>query len=229
MSEPDVIFVSYDEPNADENFARLLTFAPHAKRLHGVKGIYNAYQAAADMSEAPYFYMVDGDSWVLDGMTFGMAGQVPAEIYTWRSVNAVNGLVSRTGAVKLMSCRVVRMRPGAADFFGSMTGRRRIIHVAASENRFNASPFLAWRDAYRECAKLAAASVSDPSGQKLQVWQTRGGDKPFGAWSLIGARMGAELGRRDSGAALGLINDHEFLHETFSRLNGAAGSPGDAP
>ena len=35
----DIIFISFDEPNADENWKLLKEIAPHAKRVHGVKGI----------------------------------------------------------------------------------------------------------------------------------------------------------------------------------------------
>jgi hypothetical protein len=226
-ADPDVIFVSYDEPNADANFARLRELAPRARRLHGIEGIYNAYQAAADLSETPFFFMVDGDTWILDGVDFRMPDALPADIYTWRSVNAVNGLEARTGALKLIRRRAVRsMKPDAIDFFGSMQGARRTVRQLASENRFNASPFLTWRGAYRECAKLASATFIDPSQKKLEVWQTLGADKPFGVWSLIGARMGAELGRRDGGAALSLINDHGHMDETFRKLQTITGPLG---
>ena len=36
ISEYDVVFISYDEPNADENWAHLQSICPWAKRSHGV-------------------------------------------------------------------------------------------------------------------------------------------------------------------------------------------------
>ena len=38
ISEYDVVFISYDEPNADENWAHLQSICPWAKRSHGVFG-----------------------------------------------------------------------------------------------------------------------------------------------------------------------------------------------
>jgi hypothetical protein len=223
-ADPDVIFVSYDEPNADANFARLQSLAPAARRLHGIEGIYNAYQAAAELSQTRYFFMIDGDTWIRDGVTFRIPDGKPADIYTWRSVNAVNGLEARTGALKLIRRGAARsMKSDAIDFFASMTGVRRTIRLLASENRFNASPLLTWRGAFRECAKLASATFIDPSQRKLEVWQTLGAEKPFGLWSLIGARMGAELGRRDGGAAMDLINDKAYLEQTFQDLRDRLG------
>ena len=43
----DIVFLSYDEPNADKNYADLLNKAPWAKRVHGVKGFDAAHKAAA--------------------------------------------------------------------------------------------------------------------------------------------------------------------------------------
>ena len=36
--DQDIIFLSYDEPNAEKNYADLLSKFPWAKRVHGVEG-----------------------------------------------------------------------------------------------------------------------------------------------------------------------------------------------
>ena len=36
INEFDIVFISYDEPNADENYNNLIEKAPWAKRSHGV-------------------------------------------------------------------------------------------------------------------------------------------------------------------------------------------------
>ena len=38
ISDFDVVYISYDEPNAERNWADLLSKCPWAKRVHGVKG-----------------------------------------------------------------------------------------------------------------------------------------------------------------------------------------------
>ena len=43
----DVFFISYNEQYADENFEALLDKAPLAKRVDGIKGIFNAHKHAA--------------------------------------------------------------------------------------------------------------------------------------------------------------------------------------
>ena len=47
----DVIQISYHEHEADENFEILQHYAPHAKRVQGVKGIFAAHKAAAEIAE----------------------------------------------------------------------------------------------------------------------------------------------------------------------------------
>jgi hypothetical protein len=49
--EQDIIFLSYDEPNAEKNYADLLTKVPWAKRVHGVKGSDAAHKACAAKCE----------------------------------------------------------------------------------------------------------------------------------------------------------------------------------
>ena len=48
INEFDIVFISYDEPNADENYNNLIEKAPWAKRSHGVFGSDAAPKAAAD-------------------------------------------------------------------------------------------------------------------------------------------------------------------------------------
>ena len=62
ITEFDVIFISYDEPNADENFADLLNKCPWAKRSHGVHGSDAAHKAAAKLSDTERFVGVDADN-----------------------------------------------------------------------------------------------------------------------------------------------------------------------
>ena len=66
----DIIFLSYDEPNADINFNLLKGRFPYVKRVHGVKGIATAHKAAADLAETRLFYVIDGDTEVFQSFDF---------------------------------------------------------------------------------------------------------------------------------------------------------------
>ena len=66
----DVIQISYFEENADEHFEILQMFAPHAKRVEGVKGIFEAHKAAAKIAETNCFYVVDADAVIEETFKF---------------------------------------------------------------------------------------------------------------------------------------------------------------
>jgi hypothetical protein len=236
---PDVIFISFEEPDADANFARLLKFAPHARRVHHVAGIFNAYRAALALVSTPYFFVVDGDNWILDGFRFVAPPETEqADIWMWRARNGVNGLELMNGALKLLNREaVMSMDAGALDFTASMKGSQRVINFVASETRFNSSPFLAWRSGFRECAKFANGLVDNPSIPRImKIWQTVGADKPNGHWCMLGARMGADFGRRFAGTeVLRSINDMAWMKSEFEKAARAhapalsQGEGGDLP
>ena len=58
----DIIFLSYDEDNADENWADLKKKCPWAKRVHGIYGSDAAHKAAAEMSSTDRFITCDADT-----------------------------------------------------------------------------------------------------------------------------------------------------------------------
>jgi hypothetical protein len=56
----DIIFISYNEPNADANFAKLKARFPYAQRINGVKGIHQAHIAAAKKWVNEFEISLDG-------------------------------------------------------------------------------------------------------------------------------------------------------------------------
>ena len=59
IADFDIVFLSFDEPNADENFEDLLRKIPWAKRVHGVKGSDTAHKACAEISETDRVVIID--------------------------------------------------------------------------------------------------------------------------------------------------------------------------
>ena len=100
----DIIFISYQEPNAEENFRQLQSRFPIAQRVHGVKGIHQAHIEAAKKACTKMFYVVDGDALIEDDFNFDY--KVPEKdmnaVHVWRSKNPVNELVYGYGGVKLL-------------------------------------------------------------------------------------------------------------------------------
>lgn len=101
--EFDVVFLSYDEPNADVHYADLCSKVPWAKRVHGVKGLDAAHKAAAEISETDWFITVDADN-VVHPRFFDLDLDMhdsSIQVYGWCGRNSVNGLRYGNGGLKI--------------------------------------------------------------------------------------------------------------------------------
>lgn len=164
----DVFFISMQEEGADENFARLQEFVPHACRIDNVVGIYNVHRTCAERSTTDNFWVVDADAWILDNFDFSWEPNdeiqqfgVPESkcVHVWPSINPVNGLTYGYGAVKVFHrAPFLESKSWNIDVTTSMAPlvTRDII---SCETRFNVTPQSAWIGAFRECAKLSSLVV----------------------------------------------------------------------
>ena len=232
----DVIQISYDEAEADENFAILQYYAPHAKRVQGVKGIFNAHQAAAKIAETSHFYVIDADAIIEEDFNFKfkpMANKLEYDhipqtdcVYVWRSRNPVNDLVYGYGGVKLFPRRALIT---AKDWRVDMTTSIGCTFVpkfqVSNITAFNTTPFDTWKSAFRECTKLASSIIENGDNidneYRLDIWCTRGESRPYGEYSIMGANQGREFGTyyRNNPGVLNKINDFTWLRETFNQAN----------
>ena len=62
VSDLDFVYISYKEPNKEQNWADLKNKVPWAKRVDGVIGFGNAHKAAAQVADTDFFISVDGDN-----------------------------------------------------------------------------------------------------------------------------------------------------------------------
>ena len=102
----DIIYLSYDEPNAEKNYADLLKKVPWAKRVHGVKGSDAAHKACARLSDTDRFVTVDGDNTVREDflnqeIDFDEHKDLSKCVISWAGYNVVNGLMYGNGGLKL--------------------------------------------------------------------------------------------------------------------------------
>ena len=220
----DIVFMSYFEPEADANYKNLLNLRPQAKHVRGVKGIGNAHKNAASVAETNHFFIIDADNWVFEYFKFDiqMEQDIP-DIALWRTVNAVNGLVWFNGGIKLVSKTAIEsLDLNGTDFFATMKGSRWFSDVAASENRFNATPYTAFRTAFRECSKLSSGLLKVANaGSLLDIWCNVGADKKNGIWCLKGGRAGYFFGRtKGNSSGLNRINDDDFIAFVFKKNGG---------
>tara|TARA_B100001057_G_scaffold53610_5_gene47618 strand:+ start:6096 stop:9272 length:3177 start_codon:yes stop_codon:yes gene_type:complete len=219
-TEYDIVMISYDEANADENFNKLKTRFPRAQRIHGVKGIHQAHIAAANVCSTEMFWIVDGDAVIADDFNFDYIAEDNRAVHVWRSQNPINDLVYGYGGVKLFPTQMTRdMDTSRPDMTTSISDRFKKMEKISCITAFNSSEFSTWRSAFRECAKLSSKVIDrqkeDETNERLKTWTTVGRDRPFGEFALAGATAGMEFGL-SSGSDLRLINDFNWLYEQFT-------------
>ena len=216
----DIIFISYNEPNADKNFAKLKARFPYAHRVHGIKGIHQAHIAAAKKAFTKMFWVVDGDAEILD--TFNFDYEVSKYdldcVHVWKSQNPVNGLEYGYGGVKLLPKKLTQnMDLSKPDMTTSISSLFKAMPEVSNITAFNTDPFNSWKSAFRECCKLASKVIDrqddTETNQRLKVWCSTDTD----AYAQHGAIMGRDYGlaNKDNPDALAKINDFDWLEEQF--------------
>ena len=212
--EQDIIFLSYDEPNAEKNYVDLLAKVPWAKRVHGVKGSDAAHKACAALSETEYFVTVDADN-IIDPKFLEVEvdleelGLTPEHVFSWCGKVNVNGLMYGNGGLKMWTRKFVNeMRThensdpddvkGKVEF--CFDNRYYQFNENYSESVITGSPFQAWRAGFREGVKMSLNQGGKVSNltltwwqnyHRLLIWCNVGADVDNGIWSMLGAREGA--------------------------------------
>ena len=216
----DIVFISYDEPNADANYAALKARFPMAKRVHGVKGIHQAHIKAAKKCFTKMFWVVDADAIILDNFSFDyeVDDYNLETVHVWRSKNPLNNLVYGYGGVKLLPRKlVINMDLSKPDMTTSISDKFTAVKEIANITAFNTDEFSTWRSAFRECAKLVSRTIDrqneDETNERLKTWTTvANGD--FSEYALRGANAGYEFGISNSND-IRLINNFDWLKEQF--------------
>lgn len=222
----DIIFISYNEENYQENWQKLKSRFPLAKHVHGVKGIHHAHIQAAKQSFTKMFWVVDGDAEILEQFNFDE--KVDKEhhdtVHVFRSLNPVNNLSYGYGGVKLLPKNLVlSMDTNTTDMTTSISGKFKVVDVVANITRFNTSPFSTWKSAFRECCKLSSNTIKNSNNEeteeRLHIWTTVGSDAEYGNYAIDGAIAGKNYGLENFNSleAIKKINNFEWLEEQFKK------------
>jgi len=191
----DVIYLSYDEPNAEKNYADLVSKCPWAEHVKGVKGSDSNIINADFLNQA---------------IDFDENTDLTNKVISWTAKNIINGLSYGNGGLKCWPKQhVLNMRthenapddnPHAqVDFcwdtqYIQMNGTFSTIHN-------NATPQQAWRAGFREGVKMALDQGVRPDYEgfkrnhwknlhRLYIWLMIGADVENGRWAIYGAREG---------------------------------------
>ena len=216
ITDYDIIYLSYDEPNAEKNYADLCSKLPWAKRVHGVEGSDAAHKACADISETEYFVTIDGDNiidteFLQQEIDIEQLGLTPDHVFSWCGNVHVNGLQYGNGGLKLWTRKFVNNMKTHENSNADDT--KGLVEFCFDEKYYqfndsysisytNASPFQAWRAGFREGVKMSlneGAKHVDVKNiwwqnlDRLRIWCSIGADVENGNWSMLGARMGCYM------------------------------------
>lgn len=221
----DIVFISYYEPNADENWNRLKTRFPRAKRIDKVKGIHQAHLEAAKISSSEMFWVVDGDAQIVDSFNFDYTDPEKHTVYVWKSKNPVNGLEYGYGGVKLLPTDMtINMDMQSTDMTTSISKQFKSMPDISNITAFNTDPWNTWKSAFRECCKLASRVIDNQNDietqYRLDAWCVLNENAEYGFYSHLGAQAGRYYGEhnKNNPDGLKLINDFDWLRSEFKRI-----------
>jgi hypothetical protein len=213
IADQDIIFISYDEPNAEINWADLSNKAPWAQRVHGVKGSDNAHKAAAALASTEWVITVDGDNQIDPEFLEIEITEMPGiEVYSWCGRNVINNLTYGNGGVKVWKKYFIENMKTheAADSDSSQvdfcweSGYMNFPAVF-SETIINATPFQAWRAGFREGVKMLtlkgikvdkenlSSDIYWHNIHRLRIWSSVGSHVKNGIYAILGARQGSYM------------------------------------
>ena len=224
----DVVFISYDEPDAEQNWNILAHRCARAKRVHGVAGMETALEAAADISSTPWYYAVFAKTRLHEQFDFTYVPdrmQQPKN-YIFDCINTVNGLQYGHMGVVMYNRQGIRELNQAKNFGldYTLSFAHESVPIVSCYGNFNQTPYHTWRTAFRECAKLAYFESQLPTvdGEyRLNTWLSRAqGD--HAEWCLKGARDGVEFFKASDQALATLKQSFrwEWLREYFASRYG---------
>ena len=169
IADLDCVFLTYDEPNKEENWVKIKNMVPWARRVDGVKGSDAAHKAAADASDTDRFVLVDGDN-IPDPEFFNLQLKLNHDencVFRWRARNHINGLMYGNGGLSVWSKQFVyNMRTHEAsdgstenDVEFCFYPNYYAMHDCYSTTYPNASAFQAWRAGFREGVKMCLEQI----------------------------------------------------------------------
>ena len=235
ISDFDVIYISYDEPNAEKNWADLLSKCPWAKRVHGVKGFDAAHNAAGEASDTHRLVTVDGDNIVHEDF-FNQTIEIDENeqgdfVFSWCGYNVINGLAYGNGGLKLWPKHIIQNMKShensedeahAVDFCWMLTYFQ--MADTWSDVVVNATSEQAYRAGFREGVKMSLdrgeivpktkflEQNHVKNLQRLSVWCSIGEDVEHGDWAILGAREAVALTNLDEWDHT-RIADYDFMQK----------------
>ena len=242
LNEFDVIFISFDEENCEENWADLENKVPWAKRVHGVRGSDAAHKAAANLSDTDMFISVDADN-IVDPTFFDMEldldhPKLKGKAISWTAKNHINGLEYGNGGLKLWPKQyVLDMRTHENADSGDERSQVEFCwddSYVQMVNQYsvtfpNGSPKQAFRAGFREGVKMSLnqggkvdsdnfkKSIWIGNYKRLITWASVGADVENGLWAIYGTRLGCYMTNLTDWDYVN-VRDFDYLNTLFDKI-----------
>ena len=207
----DIMFISYDEVDAERNWKSVIDRYGNAKWVHGVDGMINAIKEAAKRATTPWFYAVFGKTNTAGCVNLHKVRpdylRHPAN-YVSLAYNATVGIeYGHDGVVLYDREWVLNTTDWGLDF----TMSHHVVTVllrTANLDLGDHDPWAAWRTAFREAYKLSHLNGEEDI-EHLSAWLTRGNK-----WTIHGAKAGRQH-YLDGNLMDYRVNDWKWLKERY--------------
>lgn len=236
-----IVFLSYDEPNAEKNWAWLKKHVPTAERVHGVKGFDTAHQTCGRLSKTDRVITIDGDNFI-DPEFFKQTVEIDDaaqchDVFSWSGKNSINGLCYGNGGIKLWPVDVIKHMNSHENSTDDISKVDFCWHLSYmqmpetfSDTVVNDTPYQAFRAGFREGTKMCldrGVRASKPKFtrigknnlDRLAIWCTIGNDVKNGDWAILGARLGCYKTMLTDWD-FGLIADYDWFEEFWEDFYG---------
>ncbi len=205
-----IVFISYNEPQANDNFAWLNEHHFNVQRVDGIKGSDAAHKAAARLIDEEYFATVDADCKVVPWFAHvpSQTKLEPRINISFPSINSLNGLCYGNGSTKvwhtpsMLSTPTHESATNDKDRFEFCWAFNYVAEKQPAGVVHFLSEQQAWRAGYREGAKLLMHEGKFKGVDflkqncwsnfcRLLTWYTVGWDHEYGLNAINGAVTGS--------------------------------------
>ena len=205
-----IVFISYNEPQANDNFAWLNEHHFNVQRVDGIKGSDAAHKAAARLIDEEYFATVDADCKVVPWFAHvpSQTKLEPRINISFPSINSLNGLCYGNGSTKvwhtpsMLSTPTHESATNDKDRFEFCWAFNYVAEKQPAGVVHFLSEQQAWRAGYREGAKLLMHEGKFKGVYflkqncwsnfcRLLTWYTVGWDHEYGLNAINGAVTGS--------------------------------------
>lgn len=234
------VFLSYDEPNCEENYNQLSLVCPnYVHRVHGVKGSDRAHKLVANLVKdlATNVIIVDGDNFVNNDFyhkTIELNDDVDLStcVLSFSGLNNINGTQYGNGGIKIWPVQLLldmktheesHVANTKVDF--DFTNYLQL-NECGSTVVINKSPLQAFRAGFREGIKLCLndgvvkyklTELDWRNYDRLWNWMHIGMDVHNGVYAILGARCAVHWIIRNT-FDIEKINDFDYLNSVFDMV-----------